>query len=149
VCICSEWSDVWYAYIWVFEVKISSRLIKPIIYKQDTEIVVFVCELGINTIVEWWWHFDFWIVSCCIHCHLWAIFRGYLWCGDGACNTVEENSRVFSLIQLCYLPSVLWHCWLSGRKGIRPVKIWGMVEVGTAYTGWSGAQPDGRCVCLC
>jgi len=25
------------------------------------------------------------------------------------------------------LPSVLWHCWLGGRKGIRPVKIewWG------------------------
>ena len=23
---------------------------------------------------------------------------------------------------LCYVPSVLWHCWLGGRKGIRPVK---------------------------
>ena len=22
----------------------------------------------------------------------------------------------------CLLPSVLWHCWLGGRKGIRPVK---------------------------
>jgi len=22
-------------------------------------------------------------------------------------------------------PSVLWRCWLGGRKGIRPVKIWG------------------------
>ena len=22
------------------------------------------------------------------------------------------------------IPSVLWHCWLGGRKGIRPVKIW-------------------------
>jgi len=21
-------------------------------------------------------------------------------------------------------PSVLWHCWLSGRKRIRPVKNW-------------------------
>jgi len=35
---------------------------------------------------------------------------------------------------LCYqlfslkleLPSVLWHCWLIGRKGIRPVKWWGI-----------------------
>jgi len=26
---------------------------------------------------------------------------------------------------------VLWHCWLGGRKGIRPVKKWGMMEVGT------------------
>jgi len=34
-------------------------------------------------------------------------------------------------------------------KGIRPVKKWGMMEVGTAYSGWSRAQPDGRCVCLC
>jgi len=30
------------------------------------------------------------------------------------------------------LPSVLWHCWLGGRKGIRPVKNMGMMEVGTA-----------------
>jgi len=22
------------------------------------------------------------------------------------------------------MPSVLWHCWLGGRKGIRPVKTW-------------------------
>ena len=27
--------------------------------------------------------------------------------------------------------SMLWHCWLGGRKGIRPVKNGGMVEVGT------------------
>jgi len=25
------------------------------------------------------------------------------------------------------LPSVLWHCWLGGRKGIRPVKNWAVV----------------------
>ena len=24
----------------------------------------------------------------------------------------------------CHLPSVLWRCWLGGRKGIRPVKNW-------------------------
>ena len=29
----------------------------------------------------------------------------------------------FSLLCISYLlPSVLWHCWLGGRKGIRPVK---------------------------
>jgi len=22
-------------------------------------------------------------------------------------------------------------------------------EVGTGWSGWNGAQPDGRCVCLC
>ena len=30
-------------------------------------------------------------------------------------------------VPLVLVPSVLWHCWLSGRKGIRPVKTewWG------------------------
>ena len=42
---------------------------------------------------------------------------------------------------------MLWHCWLGDRKGIRPVKR-GMVEVGAGWSGWSGAQPDGRFVCL-
>jgi len=45
-----------------------------------------------------------------------------LWYGDGAGNTIEENSSVFSLIRMRQLPSVIWHCWLRGRKGIRPVK---------------------------
>jgi len=30
------------------------------------------------------------------------------------------------------LPSVLLHCWLGGRKGICPVKRWGMVEMNTS-----------------
>jgi len=39
---------------------------------------------------------------------------------------------IFIKLLLTYLmPSVLWHCWLGGRKGIRPVKNGGMVEVGT------------------
>ena len=25
----------------------------------------------------------------------------------------------------------------------------GMVEVGTGWSGWSSAWPDGQCVCLC
>jgi len=33
---------------------------------------------------------------------------------------------VFVLLCICIfdLPSVLWHCWLGGRKCIRPVKNW-------------------------
>ena len=27
----------------------------------------------------------------------------------------------------CFSPSVLWRCWLGGRKGIRPVKNWVVV----------------------
>ena len=36
------------------------------------------------------------------------------------------------------VPSVLWHCWLGSRKGIRPVKIW---VVGC----WHGYLPGARC----
>ena len=36
------------------------------------------------------------------------------------------------------LPSVLWRCWLRGRKGIRPVKNW-------AVGCWHGYLPGERC----
>jgi len=43
------------------------------------------------------------------------------------------------------LPSVLWHCWLGGRKGIRPVKNGG-------WWRWALVSPDGvapsRIVCV-
>ena len=31
------------------------------------------------------------------------------------------------IVYCCYLNSVLWHCWLGDRKGIRPVKNWVLV----------------------
>jgi len=33
------------------------------------------------------------------------------------------------------MPSVLWHCWLGGRKGIRPVKNW-VVGCWHGYLSW-------------
>jgi len=33
------------------------------------------------------------------------------------------------------MPSVLWRCWLCGRKGIRPVKNW-VVGCCRGYLGW-------------
>ena len=39
---------------------------------------------------------------------------------------------------LSNMPSVLWHCWLGGRKGIRPVKTW---VVGC----WCGYLSGSRC----
>jgi len=33
---------------------------------------------------------------------------------------LEENKT--SIQFKCWLPSVVWRCWLSGRKGIRPAK---------------------------
>ena len=41
---------------------------------------------------------------------------------------------VITKLKATYVPSVLWRCWLGGRKGIRPVK-----------TEWSGA---GVVICL-
>jgi len=41
-------------------------------------------------------------------------------------------------LQLFALPSVLWCCWLGGRKGIRPVKNW---VVGC----WHGCLAGMRC----
>jgi len=42
-------------------------------------------------------------------------------------NTVVEKSSVSSLIRMRELPSVLWHCWLGGRKGWPVQKYGGMV----------------------
>jgi len=58
----------------------------------------------------------------------------------GMWRTETVQSSVFSLIRMSYLPSVLWHCWLSGKKGIWPVKNggWWMME-------W---HPSGWLVCL-
>jgi len=36
------------------------------------------------------------------------------------CNCRHDITTTY----YCILPSVLWHCWLGGRKGIRPVKNW-------------------------
>jgi len=47
---------------------------------------------------------------------------------DGAGNTVEENSSVFNPNALVAFSALTR---LGGRKGIRPVKKWGMVEVST------------------
>ena len=46
---------------------------------------------------------------------------------------------VFFLVWL--MPSVLWRCWLDGRKCIRPVKIW-VVRYWRGYLSWA------RCKCF-
>ena len=35
-----------------------------------------------------------------------------------------DACALLSCVCVFNLPSVLWHCWLGVRKGIRPVKIW-------------------------
>ena len=48
------------------------------------------------------------------------------------------NHFYFIWIENVNLPSVLWYCWLDGRKGIRPVKNW---EVRC----WRGYLSGARC----
>jgi len=51
--------------------------------------------------------------------------------------------KIKCTLVICYtvvgfvLPSVLWHCWLGGRKGIRPVKNMG------GWWRWALVSPDG------
>ena len=56
-------------------------------------------------------------------------------CQNLTVNTMAWLVRIlvlFIFINIVYfMPSVLCHCWLGGRKGIHPVKNGGMVEVGT------------------
>jgi len=42
------------------------------------------------------------------------------WTHAGFAVTILEKINKLTIID--NLPSVLWHCWLGGRKGIRPVK---------------------------
>ena len=46
--------------------------------------------------------------------------------------------NILPMFGSCLLPSVLWRCWLGGRKGIRPVKNW---VVGC----WHGYLSAARC----
>jgi len=59
--------------------------------------------------------------------------------------SLQQQSVVFSKQVILYhnvpsvlVPSVLWRCWLDGRKGIRPVKKW-------AVGCWCGYLSGARC----
>jgi len=59
------------------------------------------------------------------------------------CSCVHTNVRMCKTILLVLLlhpnvPSVLWHCWLGGRKGIRPEKKW-------VVRCWHGYLSGARC----
>jgi len=52
------------------------------------------------------------------------------WVLAGVCESwLPENALKLlnGIFQHCWLPSVLWHCWLGNRKGIRPVINWVLV----------------------
>ena len=54
----------------------------------------------------------------------------------------EKWERIFDQAYiLIILPSVLWHCWLGSRKGIRPLKNW-------VARYWRGYLFGARCIYL-
>ena len=58
-------------------------------------------------------------------------------------NSPIHSSVLFLRLQ-CFLPSVLWRCWLGGRKGIRPVKNewWGVGVIVCLERGASCIWPS-------
>jgi len=54
-------------------------------------------------------------------------------------STVSLSLLSFLSKGIITLPSVLWHCWLGGRKSIRPVKNW-VVGVLSWLSVWSEVQ---------
>jgi len=61
----------------------------------------------------------------------------------------DEDSLCISLVGAAELISAL--TLLVGWQEVHlALKKYGrVVEVSTGYSGWSGTQPDGQCVCLC
>ena len=55
-----------------------------------------------------------------------AVVNKYSAFYSGGCVQVY-SCYLFQCFFQCFLPSVLWRCWLGGRKGIQPVKTewWG------------------------
>jgi len=79
----------------------------------------------------------------------------------GTCSAV--NFCVSITATHCFVPSVLWCCWLGGRKGIQSVKkpsggvlawlyVWSELQT-CIWPSWchchSLSQPSNGCVCVC
>ena len=58
-------------------------------------------------------------------CPVWCCGTGWV---PAAAAASYVTDYLFTQV-ICFVPSVLWHCWLGGTKGIRPVKNW-VVGVG-------------------
>jgi len=65
-----------------------------------------------------------------------GLYLNTLWEGGLACRDWE--TVLLDVFSYSGLPSVLWRCWLGGRKGIRPVKNW-------AVGCWRGYLSGARC----
>jgi len=64
------------------------------------------------------------------------------------CEIITYNNN-FVIMLVTVLPSVLWHCWLSIRKSIRPVKnsvmrrlsVWSKVQIICIWSSWCQCHP--------
>jgi len=75
-----------------------------------------------------------------------AVWKKVLVCCTSMYHHKISPDNNYMITFFSYLPSVLWHCWLGGRKGIWPVKNGGMVDPDwLVQTEW---HPAGRSVCL-
>jgi len=70
----------------------------------------------------------------------WTLLNKLLWFMLSLCQCVNLNqySPYNNCIHIALLPSVVWCCWLGGRKGIRPVKNWVVVC-------WRGYLSGAKC----
>jgi len=73
------------------------------------------------------------VVVCCLMSQFLRILPCWLWHCE---ESISLMMCVLSML-LCGLlmPSVLWRCWLGGRKGIQPVKNW-VVGCWRGCLGW-------------
>ena len=87
-----------------------------------------------------------WDLSCRLHtypvtkqqCH-----SGVGTCEENVCTYISEltvSCVIILTVVTCWMPSVLRHCWLGDRKGIRPVKSWVSVCWWWRFD-WSFARP--------
>ena len=79
------------------------------------------------------------VLCFCVVCLSVRVYTGCLLGGFSLVGMYYYRWLSFLLnLVVITVPSVLWRCWLSGRKGIRPVKNW---VVGC----WRGCLSGARC----
>ena len=90
---------------------------------RESNTAYFIRQIFWNSFFEWrslTWHFAT-LTPCA-----WQFFNKVLWRHNqgmvGFLNTISLRIYCRVLTVSLIMPLVLWHCWLGGRKGIRPVK---------------------------
>ena len=60
---------------------------------------------------------------------------------------IKQKLKIVVVVVVAFSALTLLVGWQEGHPACK--KYGGMVAVGTGWSGWSGAQLDGRCVCVC